>query len=617
MLYKREEDLVSIIVTNYNNENYIEDCLDGILNQTYKNIEVILVNDASTDNSLDIIHDWIDYNFHSFDNKDYLTVINLPRNVGFSGAVSVGLFMCKGEFIAFHDGDDISVENRIEKQVEYLKNNPNIGVIGSNYSVFSNEDPTPKILPNGLAYSVEHIKDIYSKGGNCVCYGTLMIRGDIFDKIGGLSRKLPLVEDYEFITRLLPFGVNNLTDILYNYRVHQKQRSRGLYKSNNIELDNSNLNVLLVLDRFNIGGTETHVLSLAKELISQGVSVVLIADDGPLSVEFEKLDCKIYNVDFPLHIITDLNQKSRYMNRITQIIKEEKITIVHAHQSPSGSICIDLCKDLGIPCVFTVHGLYYQDIAYDRLQLVDSVISVSQPVYDWLLGYNIQSTVIPNAVDFDKSLCLSCNSSIRSDLNIDEDALIVLYCSRIAWGKTAVAENLIRVSRDLRRLENLNIHVLIIGDGPDLDKVTASAQRANTILGKEYIHVLGPKTDLNDYYLACDCVVGTGRVAIEAMSFGKPIIASGNHGYFGILNENNLDNSWRVYFGDHESSKINNASYLYKDLKYIYNHKESLSSLSTACTTWGKNKFDVKIIIEDILQAYRNSLSNYNPTFRK
>ncbi|MGL4800946.1 MULTISPECIES: glycosyltransferase [Peptostreptococcaceae] len=608
MLYKREQDLVSVVVTNYNNGKYIEDCLDSILNQSYKKIEVILVNDASTDNSIEIINSWIKDNIKGFNREEYITVVNIPRNMGFSGAVSTGLFMTRGEFVAFHDGDDISNEYRIEKQVEFLRKHKNINSVGSNYAVFNNEDSTPVLKPNGIAFGVDKIKDIYYQGGNCVCYGTLMIRGEVFDNIGGLSRRLNLVEDYEYITKLLPLGLDNINEVLYYYRVHEKQRSLGLKKSNKDKIDLEKMNVLLVLDRLNIGGTETHVLSLATELINKGVNVIIMADKGGLSEAFEKLECKIYNVSFPFSIIKDTKTKKRYLDRIKQIIKKEKINIAHIHQSPSGALCLEVCKELGIGCVATIHGLYYLDLVNTNLKLADEVISVSHPVCEWLMKSNIHSTVIPNSIDFEKYLCSECNTNIRNELNIGEDDLIILYCSRLAWGKTTVAENLIRVCRDLKRLEEMKIHLLVVGDGPDFAKIVNSAKRANEILKEEYIHVVGAKTDLNDYYLTCDCVVGTGRVAIEALAYQKPIIASGNHGYFGILDEDNVDKSWSVYFGDHQSSKINNPSYLYKDIKYIYENKDKLKNSSLTCNVWARNKFDIKITIEQVINIYKNIL---------
>ncbi|MGL4911644.1 MAG: glycosyltransferase [Romboutsia sp.] len=607
MSYKRENDLVSVVVTNYNNENYIGACLDSILNQSYKNIEIILVNDASTDKSINVINEWINNNENKI-NENFITVIDLPRNVGFSGAVTVGLFASKGEFIAFHDGDDVSHEKRIEEQVKYLKDNNNLNAVGCDYMVFSDENLEPVYRLNGITFGVDDIKDIYAKGGHCVCYGTLLFRGEVFDKVGGLSRNLNLVEDYEYITKLLPFGIDNMTHKLYYYRDHVNQRSKGLLDSTNKPKSEEDLKVLVVFDKFNIGGTETHALALVKGLIDSNINVIVASNDGPLKDEFKKLDCKIYNVDFPLTLVENEEEKLMYENKLKDIITIESVNIVHAHQSPSGSICIDVCNQLKIPCIFTIHGLYYQDIISDKLKLATEVISVSNPVYDWLLNYGITSTIVPNFIDFDTFSNTNKLQDIRKELNIKKDAFVALYCSRFAWGKTLVAENFIRVCRDIKRLEDVDIHALIIGDGPDIDKITQFCKRSNDILKNEYIHMIGPKTKLNDYYNSCDCVVGTGRVAIEAMAFNKPVIASGNLGYFGILKDENLEESWNTYFADHKFNKVNNASYLYKDLKYIIYNKNKFKSLSNTGNTWAKQKFDTKSNIKSIINIYQRAI---------
>ena len=113
----------------------------------------------------------------------------------------------------------------------------------------------------------------------------------------------------------------------------------------------------MVLDSLNLGGTETHVLSLIKEFMDRGIHVCLLANHGTFSSEFVKLGCTIYNIDFPLYVIKDEFIALRYKNKIKQIISAENINVIHAHQSPSGALCVDVGKELSIPCIFTVHGL--------------------------------------------------------------------------------------------------------------------------------------------------------------------------------------------------------------------------------------------------------------------
>ncbi|WP_026884668.1 glycosyltransferase [Clostridium akagii] len=611
MLYNRISGLVSVVITNYNHVEYIVDCLNSIKNQTYKNIEIIIVDDASTDNSVQVINNWIDTNKHCLPKQNLITLTSLSRNSGFAAAVSLGFSLSKGQFIACQDSDDISHPKRIEKQVAFIKENPDVHVIGSNYSTF--EDNCFNLTPplNWLSYGATNIKEIYSKGGHCVCYGTILFYGELFDKFGGLTRRLPGAEDYEFITKLLSTGIDNLPDVLYYYRHHSQQRSHKFYSNKSEKTDIEPIKVLLTMDSMGIGGTETHVLTLATELIRAKINVVILANKGVLYDAFNKIGCTIYTMEFPLTIISsqDINA-SIYKNRIEQIIRNENINIIHAHQSPSGALCIDVAKKLNIPCVFTVHGLYYQDIASDKLNNCTKVISVSEPVFDWLHTFNIPSIVIPNGIDFNSFHPIKANN-IRNQLHVPDDAFVILYASRMAWGKINVCENVIRVSSDLRNNKKMNIHVFIVGDGPGFKDIKDAADKITSPSNKKFIHLFGEQTDMLDFYSNSDCIVGTGRVALESMACGKPLIATGNQGYFGLVTRDNFREACRIYFADHKAIKPNNQEFLYDDLSYIYNNKQVIKKIGETSTEWSRPIFDISITTNKIIKLYKSAINDF------
>lgn len=224
----RKEGLVSVVIPCYNAALYIEDCLNGLLSQTYKDIEVILVNDASTDNTQKIVEQWIESSNPPFQ----IIVCNLPVNTGFPGAITAGYFMSSGEYIAVNDADDISHPLRFEKQVDFLVRNPDYDLIGSNYQVFSDKNKKENgQKANWLGYGGDSIRKIYAQGKHCVCHGTIMFRGKVFDLLGGPTRRIPGAEDYEFIVKFLnaKLKIDNLKEVLYYYRSHDKQRSRTFY----------------------------------------------------------------------------------------------------------------------------------------------------------------------------------------------------------------------------------------------------------------------------------------------------------------------------------------------------------------------------------------------------
>ncbi|RJG25337.1 glycosyltransferase family 2 protein [Paenibacillus thiaminolyticus] len=230
MTYPRVPGLVSIVITNYNKSAFVTDCLEGILRQTYPNWEVILVDDASTDDSLLQVENWLQVNWEQLADRTFITV-PLPRNIGYAGAVTTGLYLASGEYIAAQDADDISHHERLERQVSFLEGRPDIELVGTNYEVFEHSLFEQKSKAGWIRYG-EQIRKTYANGGHCVCHGTIMLRGKLFDRIGGHTRRIEGAEDYEFIARALnakPLNIENMPDILYYYRTHPNQRSRKYF----------------------------------------------------------------------------------------------------------------------------------------------------------------------------------------------------------------------------------------------------------------------------------------------------------------------------------------------------------------------------------------------------
>lgn len=109
------ENLVSVITPVYNSEKYIEKTILSVLNQTYKNLEIILVDDCSSDNSKEIIS-------HLQKNDERVKYVKLDKNSGAAVARNTGLGAANGQFIAFIDSDDIWKEEKLEQQLAFMKN---------------------------------------------------------------------------------------------------------------------------------------------------------------------------------------------------------------------------------------------------------------------------------------------------------------------------------------------------------------------------------------------------------------------------------------------------------------------------------------------------------------
>jgi glycosyltransferase involved in cell wall biosynthesis len=236
MSHTRQKDLVSIVIPCYNSAKFIGYTLDSIIQQTYSNIEVIIVNDGSTDQSAKVINYWIMKNHSHFLLKNKrLTVLTLPYNVGYAGANTIGLFLARGEYIAMNDADDISHKMRIEKQVAFLKNNPIFDMVGTYVAWFKGDNPEKNVKFNFIKdgyYTIKHSYVHAEKSASS--FGSLLFRGIVFDKIGGLVNTLPGTRtitghDFLFIKKCLMegFKLHNIPEILYFYRRHANQMSKG------------------------------------------------------------------------------------------------------------------------------------------------------------------------------------------------------------------------------------------------------------------------------------------------------------------------------------------------------------------------------------------------------
>lgn len=123
--------LVSIVVNNYNNERYLKVCLDSLIEQTYRHIEIVVVDAYSSDNSRAVLDEYAkrDARIKLVYTERYVKYPAITYNLGFLN--------CSGDFIAVNDADDMSMPTRIEKQLGYLLAHPEIGVVGCNCVEFN------------------------------------------------------------------------------------------------------------------------------------------------------------------------------------------------------------------------------------------------------------------------------------------------------------------------------------------------------------------------------------------------------------------------------------------------------------------------------------------------
>lgn len=188
--------LVSVICLCYNHEKFVEQAILSALNQTYSNVEVIVVNDASTDNSAAIVQELLTAH-------PQITFINLERNVGNCMAFNIGFAQSKGDYVIDFATDDILLESRIQKGVDSLQS------IGNEYGVqFSDAELIDEEGEKLGLHSDKHPHDSIPSGDiylqliqrYFICAPSMLIKREVFSHLKGYDEALAY-EDFDFWIR--------------------------------------------------------------------------------------------------------------------------------------------------------------------------------------------------------------------------------------------------------------------------------------------------------------------------------------------------------------------------------------------------------------------------------
>lgn len=200
---------VSIVIPIYNAEKYIAEAIEGLLNQTFKDFELILVNDCSTDNTSEILKEYAQ-------RDKRIKIINNEKNLRVSAAANRGIKEAKGEYIVKQDSDDWSYPDRIEKQVKYMDAHPKVVLSSGNMEIC---DENMKVK-NRTHFPTTH-KEIMNVllQFNPMVHSAMIYRRETFLEVGGYGG-INTSEDYLLTMKMASKGqLGNLEDILVKYRV--------------------------------------------------------------------------------------------------------------------------------------------------------------------------------------------------------------------------------------------------------------------------------------------------------------------------------------------------------------------------------------------------------------
>jgi len=197
-----KEPLVSVIISAFNAENTIEKSVESISHQSYKNLEILVSDDCSSDNTYEML-----IKMNSKDER--IVVIKNQKNLGLTKSLNNLLNLASGKYIARHDADDISKKIRIERQLNYLLEK-NFDAVCCLAKIIDEERIIPNISRFVNPKFVMKIK-------NPFIHGTLLIKREIIQSIGNYDERFLFSQDYKLFKDLFAQGykIKNLNEVLY------------------------------------------------------------------------------------------------------------------------------------------------------------------------------------------------------------------------------------------------------------------------------------------------------------------------------------------------------------------------------------------------------------------
>lgn len=560
--------LVSVVIPVYNGERTICRAIDSILNQTYPNFEILVVNDASIDNTKSVLNSLKD---------PHIKVINLDRNIGRSAARNLAINKSKGEYIAMLDADDYSYPDRLKEQITYM-DNQNVVLCGTwaylvdlsgNKREWRQPTTTKEIRKNILH-------------SNTFIHSTVMARKYVIQEFGGYDKNFKMAEDYDLYIKITgKYPVGNVPIILGEYTVSSgikyvlkeqwyKVKAKwkaifnyGFSKKNIVYLfsplvamflpkrlkiriknlyiyrEKMRKKIFHVIESGGLSGSGRMVANICNKLDSSKFDItVLYATRTPFTPqEFESLfNENIHKINIP-EMVRSLNPKKDLyaLLKLYKLFKKEKPDIVHGHSSKGGFLARFAALFAGVPRIFySSHGYSFRmtDVSIVMRIVYFILEAIASPI-----GYIVVNA--PNELKI--ATRLSWRRRVLPYYNgIDIAGYIPKYPEYThspiiaACGRITAAKNPSAFVRLCSKIEKQypNATFFWIGDG-NIEESEKFQRLVNQLEVKNLIITgwLEPshmreemsKTDIFIHYSSWDVLP---TVIFEAMALGKPVVGS-------------------------------------------------------------------------------------------
>jgi glycosyltransferase involved in cell wall biosynthesis len=375
------------------------------------------------------------------------------------------------------------------------------------------------------------------------------------------------------------------------------------------------MKILLATMSMGIGGAETHILELAKELKKRGNEIWVVSNGGKYNEELEAFG--VHTVWAPLH-----NKKPQNMIKSYKILKElitnEGIELVHSHTRISSFILGLLHKKMNFPFATSAHWTFKVTPLFKFMtNWGEGTIAVSDDIKEYLIkNYGIpeeQIVVTVNGIDTEKFSKNIDYKEQENEFSLKADCNRIVYISRLDESRALVAKQLVNIAEELdSSIENLEI--VIVGGGDSFDEIKQKADNINAKLGKRLIVLTGPRTDINKFAVMGRIFIGVSRAALEAMAAEKPVIVAGNEGYIGIFDESKLEKAIETNFccrglemSSEDTLKRDVLELIKKDDEFLENQGFYNRSIVSKYYSVEKMTNDCEIVYKNVLKLHKKA----------
>ncbi len=307
--------LVSIILPCYNAEKYLDYALGSIINQDYKNLEIICIDDGSSDGTLDILH--------AYQRKDdRIVIVQNEKNLGLIASLNKALSLVRGEYFARMDADDYSLPNRISSQINYISQHPEIDLVSTAYNYFQvNEKANKYIYP--IATKQKSLKFL-SLFCTPLTHASVLAKSKLIkDQIYFYDTSYNHAEDFELFSRLAwrDVKLEMISESFYWVRIHKDSVSakfNSIQLNTNLKIIKRNLTIFL--------GINDHIDDVILKVLVNRIDVIICKDD--VKKAFQLLSSFYKKADKELNFSkTDKKEIADYLllHKLNIIIQANKV----------------------------------------------------------------------------------------------------------------------------------------------------------------------------------------------------------------------------------------------------------------------------------------------------